>query len=413
MKRIVGVFLAALVGLFFLTAAKQAEQTIKLLYKPNEKVKVTPGPLPPVKIYIEAFKDERPNPQEIGENLEDKNKRVLIITANPNAPAQFVHSAFVREFKDKGFSTEDQLTHAVKIIEGTLQRFWTVETNRYNSHTQLKIEVKDRQGQIYFQNTFLGAGKNFGRSLSETNYYESFSDSIAAIIDSLFSDSEFLKALAAKPVVPTPAAPPPSIASAPEASKVKEPPVAAPPPARVPAAEPTPKPAVAPKKAGTPQTAPRISGSEPKEPETFSKEGKPLAAIPQPSPPVDPKAVASLPPPQEQPPQTTEFIYHKVFSGETLATISKWYAGDTAFWPEIAKYNTALSPFKLNAGEIVKVPLYLATVHTEQPDQSTATAPPVSKPAKKPAPVKGAGTQPSTPAPSSPPPASGPVFGPR
>ena len=411
MKRNVGVLLAALVCIFFLTAAKQAEQTIKLLYKPNQKVKVTPGPLPPVKIYIEAFKDERSNPNEIGENLEDKGKRILIVTANPDAPAQFVHSAFAREFKDKGFSTEDQLTHALKIIGGTLQKFWTVETNRYNSQAQLKIEVKDRQGQVYYQNTFSGAGKNFGRSLSETNYYESFSDSVAAVIESLFSDSQFMNALAAKPPLPAPAPPPAVTARAPEGPR--EPPAVAPPKAPLPAPEPPTRPTVAPKKAGTPQAAPRITGSETKETEPLPREGKTLAAIPQPSPPVDQKAVASLPPPQEQPAQTTEFIYHKVFSGETLATISKWYAGDTAFWPEIAKYNTGLSPFKLNTGEIVKVPLYLATVHTEQPDQSTATAPPASKPAKKPAPVKGAGTQPATPAPGSPPPASGPVFGPR
>ena len=399
MKRSWGVFFVGILSIFVLTGAKQAEKNFGLQYKPNNKVKVTPGPLPPVKIFIEEFKDERPNPQEIGENLEDKGKRIVIVTSGPKGAVHFIQSALTQEFKEKGFSLENQLTYAVKIIGGSLLKFWTVETNQYQSQSQIRIEVKDRHGQVYYQNTFSGTGKNFGRSLSEANYYESFSDSVAALLDSLFADRDFLKAIAEKPLPPPPPPPAPPTVTA----KPTVPPIAPAPPVKDPAV------VVSPKKAGTPQTSPRGTLGDIKEPEAKVREGKPLAPIPDPAPSKDQRTAAVQPSSQEQASPPVEFITHKVFAGETLATISKWYSGDTALWPEIAKYNPGLSPFKLNAGEVVMVPLYLATIHTEQPEHSTVAAP--AKPAKKP--VKGGGPPATASPPPGPPSSGGPVFGPR
>jgi hypothetical protein len=86
---------------------------------------------------------------------------------------------------------------------------------------------------------------------------------------------------------------------------------------------------------------------------------------------------------EKEKPATATFIEHLVVPGETMATIAKWYAGESAAWTEIAKNNPGLHPFRLKGGEIVKVPLSLATVHTEQPAHSTAPEP-VSKPVKRP-----------------------------
>jgi hypothetical protein len=175
------------------------EKVIQLQYKPNEKVKVQPRNVPSVKIYIEEVRDARPHPREIGENQEEKDQKVLIATSDGGGARQFVRSALNKEFRDKGFSVEDGSGQAQKIIGGTLMKFWTIETNRYNSQAQLRIEVKDKTGAVYFNKTYSGTGKNFGRSLNEQNYYESSSDALANIVDGLFSDSEFLKALAEKP----------------------------------------------------------------------------------------------------------------------------------------------------------------------------------------------------------------------
>ena len=92
-----------------------------------------------------------------------------------------------------------------------------------------------------------------------------------------------------------------------------------------------------------------------------------------------------------------------------MATIAKWYSGDTTLWPEIAQHNLGMSPFRLKGGEVVRVPFSLATVHSEQPEHSTAAGPaskPVKKGPKVPPPAPPADAAP-TPAPAI------PVFGPK
>ena len=88
-----------------------------------------------------------------------------------------------------------------------------------------------------------------------------------------------------------------------------------------------------------------------------AKAPKPPAAIPEVGLPKTPPGKAA-----------GDFIDHVVIPGETMATIAKWYAGDTTLWPAIAQHNPGLKPFKLKGGEVVKVPIALATAHTEQPE---------------------------------------------
>ena len=101
----------------------------------------------------------------------------------------------------------DQAGQADKIVGGSLVKFWTVETSRYNTETQVKMEVRDPSGRVTFSRLVTGTGKNFGRSLSETNYNESFSDSLVMIIETLFLDQDFIKALGEKPAPARPSGP--------------------------------------------------------------------------------------------------------------------------------------------------------------------------------------------------------------
>jgi hypothetical protein len=387
-------------GILFIglaTGAKISQQTISLEYKPNAKMKASPASVPPVRIFFGEFKDERPDPSQVGENLEDKAKRVIIATDDPKAPSRFIGTALTSEFRKKGFRLADQAGQTDKIVTGSLIKFWTVETSRYNTETQLKIEVRDPAGGVTFSRVVSGTGKNFGRSLSETNYNESFSDSLVVIIETLFQDQEFIRALGEKAVSTRP------VAS--EPSALKEQPVAA---AKTPAKsrEAVVERPLPPKKADSlPITA---RGAEPNRQEAAVPAGapKPMPPIPETAPPKTPPARTAAPEPGKPP---LEFIDHLVISGETMATIAKWYAGDTTLWPAIAQHNLGLSPFKLKGGEVVRVPLSLATVHTEQPEYSTAVGP-VSRPMKKG--HKGTTPAPPTGAPSAPAPAI-PVFGPK
>ena len=137
---------------------------------------------------------------------------------------------------------------------------------------------------------YSGTGKNFGRSLSETNYNESFSDSLVMIVEALFSDHEFLRALAEKPAV------------------------------------------------------------------LRAEEKAPHA------PPVAPAPAPPTPAATEPPAPNADYLFHKVYAGETLATIAKWYSGNANNWKVLASHNLDKEPFKLKAQEVVKIPLTLASV---------------------------------------------------
>jgi hypothetical protein len=383
--------------IFLATGAKIAQQTISLEYKPNAKLKASPAAVPPARIFFGEFKDERPDPSQVGENLEDKAKRVIIATDDSKASGQFIGTALTSEFRKKGFRLADQAGQADKIVAGSLIKFWTVETNRYNTETQIKIEVRNPAGGVTFSRVVSGTGKNFGRSLSETNYSESFSDSLVVIIETLFQDQDFIGALGEKAVSTRPVAP--------EPSPVKEPPVAA---AKTPAKsrEPVLERPLPPQKADSQPITAR--GADPNRQEAAGPVGvsKPVPPIRETAPPKTPPVrTAALDP--EKP--SLEFIDHLVISGETMATIAKWYAGDTTLWPAIAQHNLGLSPFKLKGGEVVRVPLSLATAHTEQPEYSTAAGP-AARPVKKG--TKGTTPAPPTGAPPAPAPAI-PVFGPK
>jgi hypothetical protein len=78
-------------------------------------------------------------------------------------------------------------------------------------------------------------------------------------------------------------------------------------------------------------------------------------------------AAILVPPPVDNPP----YIFHRVMEGETYATIAKWYSGDEAIVYRLKDENSDLDPVTLKKGDIVKVPVFLAVVHTEQPDDST------------------------------------------
>jgi uncharacterized lipoprotein YajG len=185
----------------FILYAKPESLTVDLEFKPRDNVKVSPKNVPTGKIFFEPIQDTRSNPRTIGENLEDKNQKVTIRASKE--PANFVRSALIKEFRNKKFSVEDNAGAAAKIITGTLVKFWTIETSNYDSQTQLKIEVKDKNGRVNYSRTYAGVGKNRGRSLSDTNYDESISNSMTSLIDKLFSDQEFLEALSDRTPLPS------------------------------------------------------------------------------------------------------------------------------------------------------------------------------------------------------------------
>ncbi|MGC8492036.1 MAG: LysM peptidoglycan-binding domain-containing protein [Syntrophobacteraceae bacterium] len=96
-----------------------------------------------------------------------------------------------------------------------------------------------------------------------------------------------------------------------------------------------------------------------------------------------------------------EYIQHRILPGETLASIAAWYTGQEGDWRELAKSNPSLDPRRLRPGDLVKIPLRIATRHTTPPSHSTAVRKRGKTPARAARPKE------------IPPPLPGEVFGPR
>ena len=203
MKKNIIVFLFCLL-IPFSVDARPDSVVVNLRFNPNHGVWVRPKNVPAVKIFFEGIKDTRSNLRSIGVNLERRNDRIPIYSAYNDEVSRFVHSTLIREFRRKNFSVEDQAGTASKIINTTILKFWTEETSIYSSQTQLQIEMKDKNGRLYYSHTYAGFGSNKGRSLHDINYYQCISDSVASLINKLFSDQQFLSALSAS-------SPPPAV----------------------------------------------------------------------------------------------------------------------------------------------------------------------------------------------------------
>lgn len=175
-------------------SAEVDKKEIKLEYKPTSVVKNGPTNIGNLKIFIDAFKSDDSG-NEIGKNSEDEKKSISIVSKEANGPVYLVNKAFNKEFKGIGFTVVSEKAQADRILGGTIIKFWCEETSLYQAVVRLKVEVKDKNGKVIFSKIYAETAKRFGRSLSEENYNESFSEATRHMIETMFADNEFIKTL--------------------------------------------------------------------------------------------------------------------------------------------------------------------------------------------------------------------------
>ena len=173
---------------------EEEKKTIQVKFKPTAIIKKGPATTPGSKIFFEVFKNETGQPEQVGENLEIGNT-TRILTSDLEGPGQLVATAFKKEFQGMGFSLAESPNQANRIISGAIIRFWSLETKSYETVVRLKVLVKDQAGKVLLNKTYAGSSRRFGRSLSQDNYNESFSDSMLDLIETMFADRDFLQAL--------------------------------------------------------------------------------------------------------------------------------------------------------------------------------------------------------------------------
>lgn len=66
-------------------------------------------------------------------------------------------------------------------------------------------------------------------------------------------------------------------------------------------------------------------------------------------------------PSRSQKPKSDQYIYHKVSEeGQTLASISRRYTGTAEHWRTILDHNPGLDVYRIQVGQSIKIPKYLA-----------------------------------------------------
>ncbi len=197
MNRSVKIFIILFILVFIpviIYSAEADKKEIKLEYKPTAVIKKGPTAIGNLKIFIDDFKSDDSG-NEVGKNSEKKEKEVLIISKESNGPSYLVNKAFNKEFKGIGFTIVSEKAQADRILGGTIIKFWCEETSLYQAVVRIKLEVKDKNGKVIFSKIYAETAKRFGRSLSEENYNESFSEATRHMIETMFTDNEFIKSL--------------------------------------------------------------------------------------------------------------------------------------------------------------------------------------------------------------------------
>ena len=100
-----------------------------------------------------------------------------------------------KQFGELGIRLMGEKTSAQRVVTLKLIRFWAEEAPGYHSVVRVNAEVKDASGKVLWRGSLFGENKRFGRSLKTENYRETLTDATQRMINKLFGDAGFQKAL--------------------------------------------------------------------------------------------------------------------------------------------------------------------------------------------------------------------------
>lgn len=151
---------------------------------------------------------------KIGENRENEKKFVPIFAKGP--VSVHVNSAIRSLLGSWGAHI---VPDAKLQLEAEVIQFNVVETNRYHGDVKIRFALKNPTGAVLWEGLKVGATARFGRSLSEANYNETLSDSLATCVVALINDVDFRAAWSGKPRAPEPVPAAAASAAAPTAER--------------------------------------------------------------------------------------------------------------------------------------------------------------------------------------------------
>ncbi|HET6555040.1 MAG TPA: hypothetical protein VFG49_16060 [Dyella sp.] len=143
-----------------------------------------------VKVQFNAFTDARKNPPLIAENHEKEAARQ--VTTRDNV-ASFVTDHVKETFGKAGLNVVD--AGGDVIVNGELRDFFVNETDQYVGNVTVYVTATNAAGKILWQGVAGGGATNFGRSYKADNYYETLSNAVLKLSNSLLNSPGFHGAL--------------------------------------------------------------------------------------------------------------------------------------------------------------------------------------------------------------------------
>jgi len=145
-----------------------------------------------VKVQFNGFTDVRKNPPLIAENHEKEPARQ--VTTKDNVAA-FVTDHVKDTFSKAGINVVD--SGGDVIVSGEIRDFFVNETEQYVGNVTVYVTMTNPAGKVLWQGVAGGGANNFGRSYKADNYYETLSNAVLKLSNSMLNSQGFRSALQA------------------------------------------------------------------------------------------------------------------------------------------------------------------------------------------------------------------------
>ena len=139
---------------------------------------------------VMQFSDEREDTSLIGENVERPDKRLVTVDESVSKWCQDKLLLLLKE----GTLTVNNSNYDIA-IKGRIKKFFILEGGSYNATIAINFQALSKDGDILWEGTKKGAANNWGNSYKAINYYECISNAYLDIINNLFTDTSFTKAI--------------------------------------------------------------------------------------------------------------------------------------------------------------------------------------------------------------------------
>jgi hypothetical protein len=128
-----------------------------------------------MRVWINPVIDRHPEGSQIGVSEEEDNKPVYF---GPNGlpPADFVRSALVPVLAAYAVPVAPDANTHTHVLQIEMTRFWTLEDNNYQATIGGSVVLADRAGHVLWKAEIVGASKHHGRTFTDPNYQQAFSD---------------------------------------------------------------------------------------------------------------------------------------------------------------------------------------------------------------------------------------------